>query len=189
VDDGVEVLAGDVTDRASVAALAAGHDAAIHAAAVYGEGTDPDAFFTAAAHALVEGLRSAGVPRLVAIGLSTLVPGADGVRPADAASLPAEYRPFSRAHARGLDILRTQSEGKAVADARALDWAWLAPAGDFDHEGGRAGRYAIRPHGDPSARISYADFAIALLDEIDAPVGTSFHRHMQVAIAQDPVVA
>jgi hypothetical protein len=189
VDDGVEVLAGDVTDPASVAALAAGHDAAIHSAAVYGEGTDPDAFFTAAAQALVGGLRSAGVPRLVAIGLSTLVPGADGVRPVDAESFPAEYRSFSRAHATGLDILRTEPEANAVVDAPGLDWVWLAPAGDFDREGGRTGRYAIRAHGDPSARISYSDFAIALLDEIDAPAGTSFPHHMQVAVAQDPVVA
>jgi hypothetical protein len=189
VDDAVKVLAGDVTDRASVASLAAGHDAAIHAAAVYGEGTDPDAFFTTAAHALVEGLGAAGVPRLVAVGLSTLVPDADGVRPADAPSFPAEYRPFSWAHAKGLDILRTQSEAKGVGDARGMDWVWLAPAGDFDHEGGRTGHYTIRPHGDPSARISYPDFAIALLDEIDATTGSSFHRHMQVAVAQDPVVA
>ena len=123
------------------------------------------------------------------VGLSTLVPGADGVRPVDAASFPAEYRPFSSAHAAGLGILPAQSEAKAVADARVLDWVWLVPAGDFDHEGGRTGRYTIRPHSDPSARISYADFAIALLDEIDAPAGPSFHRHVQVAVARDPVVA
>jgi hypothetical protein len=189
VDDGVGVLAGDVTDRVSVAALAAGHDAAIHAAAVYGEGTDPDAFFTAAAHALAEGLGSVGVPRLVAVGLSTLLPGVDGIRPVDAASFPAEYLSFSWAHATGLDSLRAQSEAKRVGDTRGMDWVWLAPAGDFDHEGGRTGHYTIRPHGDPSARVSYPDFAIALLDEIDAPTDTSFHRHMQVAIAQDPAAA
>ena len=74
-DSGARVAAGDVTDVADVAALAAGHDAAIHAAAVYGAGTDPDAFFTGAAHALVNGLRQAGVDRLVAVGLSALLPG------------------------------------------------------------------------------------------------------------------
>lgn len=41
--DGVRVVAGDVTDAVSVAELAPGHDAAIHAVAVYGEGTDPGA--------------------------------------------------------------------------------------------------------------------------------------------------
>ena len=184
-DDGVDVLAGDVTDPASVAALAAGRGAAIHAAAVYGEGTDPDAFFTAAAHALVDGLGAAGVRRLVAIGLSTLVPGADGVRPMDAAAFPAEYRPFSLAHAAGLDVLRTRSEAGDGAGTPTLDWVSLAPAGDFDHEheDARGGRYSFRPHGDPSARISYADFAIALLDEIDPSAGVTPHHRVQVAVA------
>jgi hypothetical protein len=184
VDDGVDVLAGDVTDPASVAALAAGHDGAIHAAAVYGEGTDPDAFFPAAAHALVDGLGVAGVGRLVAIGLSTLVPGPDGVRPVDGTAFPTEYRPFSLAHAAGLDVLRTRSEAVAAAGTAALDWVWLAPAGDFDHEheDARTGRYTFRGHGDASARISYADFAIALLDEIDGPSGVAPHHRIQVAV-------
>lgn len=189
-DNGVEVLAGDVTDPASVATLAAGHDAAIHAAAVYAEGTDPGAFFPAAAHALVDGLAAAGVGRLVAIGLSTLVPGADGIRPVDGAAFPAEYRPFSLAHAAGLDVLRTRTEAvagagaSAGAGAAALDWVWLAPAGDFDHEheDARTGRYSFRRHGDASARISYADFAIALLDEIDAPNGVTPHHRVPVAV-------
>jgi uncharacterized protein len=183
-DRGVDVLAGDVTDPASVAALAAGHGAAIHAAAVYGEGTDPDAFFASAAHALVDGLAAAGVRRLVAIGLSTLVPGADGVRPVDAAAFPAQYRPFSLAHADGLDVLRTRSEAAAVAGTPVLDWVSLAPAGDFDHEheDARTGRYSFREHGDPAARISYADFAIALLDEIGAPNGVTPHHRVQVAV-------
>ncbi|GGV63542.1 hypothetical protein GCM10010277_69690 [Streptomyces longisporoflavus] len=33
----------------------------------------------------------------------------------------------------------------------------------------RAGRYSLRESGDMMARISYDDFAIALLDEIEAP--------------------
>lgn len=158
----VRLVAGDVTDAAGISVLAAGHDAAIHAAAVYGEGTDPDAFFRDAAEALIKGLRSAGVPRLIAIGLSTLVPGADGVRPVDSADFPAEYRPFSLAHAGGLEVLR------AAAAGQPLDWAWIAPAGDFDHDAGRTGRYVMRPCGDPAARISYPDFAIALLDAADS---------------------
>ena len=39
---------------------------------------------------------------------------------------------------------------------------------DFDHEGTRTGRYRTAP-ADAASRISYADFAIAVLDEIDDP--------------------
>ncbi|AIJ25602.1 NmrA family protein [Amycolatopsis methanolica 239] len=42
--DGVELVAGDVTDTVSVAALVKDQDAVISAAAVYGASTDPHAF-------------------------------------------------------------------------------------------------------------------------------------------------
>lgn len=106
--------------------------------------------------------------------MAILVFGPDGVRPVDAASFPAEYRPFSLAHAGGFEILQGH------ADEQGLDWVWLAPAGDFDHGAGRTGRYVVRPHGDPSARVSYADFAIALLNQIDPPADAATH-HRTVA--------
>ncbi|WP_116205708.1 NAD(P)-dependent oxidoreductase [Amycolatopsis circi] len=162
-----EVVAGDVTNAADVVALSAGHDAAINAAAVYGEGTDPDAFFTGAARALVTGLPQAGVGRLVAVGLSALLPTADGTRALD--SGPAEFRPFCLAHAAGLEVLRAEGAG--------LDWVYVSPVGDFDHEGDRSGRYEIGERFDFSAKISYADFAVALLDEIENP------RHLRVHLA------
>ncbi len=127
-DPRARLLAGDVTDPALVAERARGHAAAVHAAAVHGEGTDPDTFFPAAARALISGLREAAVPRLVAIGLSTLLPDADGLRP-------------------------------------------------VDHGGARTGGYTILDHGEPTARISYPDFAVALLDEADTP------RHHRVLVS------
>jgi putative NADH-flavin reductase len=77
----------------------------------------------------------------------------------DEPGYPNEYRSFYLGHAAGLEELR----------ACDLDWAYVAPAGDFDHAGERTGAYAVADHGDPASRISYADFAIALLDEVDAP--------------------
>ncbi|MBN6057269.1 NAD(P)H-binding protein [Nonomuraea sp. RK-328] len=156
-DDGVRVVAGDVTDVADVAALAAGHDAAINAAVVL----TPETFFTSASHALIKGLRQAGVGRLVAVGLSALLPGPDGTRLLDMPGFPAEFRPFCLAHAAGLEVLR--------AEGGTLDWVYVSPVGDFDHEGERTGRYEIGEHGDLTARISYADFALVLLDEAETP--------------------
>jgi uncharacterized protein len=170
-DGGVRITAGDVTDAADVAALAAGHDAAINTAAVYGAGTDPKAFFTSAAHALIKGLRQAGVNRLVTVGLASLLPGPDGTRLLDMPGFPAEFRPFCLAHAAGLEALRVVGG--------TLDWVYVSPAGDFDHEGERTGHYEIRAHGDATARISYADFALVLLDEAETP---RHHRsHLAVA--------
>ncbi|MER7791009.1 NAD(P)H-binding protein [Streptomyces sp. NPDC097640] len=156
-DDGVRIAAGDVTDMADVAALAAGHDAAINTAAAIA----PETFFTSAAHALIKGLRQAGVDRLVAVGLASLLPGPDGTRLLDMPGFPAEFRPFCLAHADGLEVLR--------AEGATLDWVYISPVGDFDHEGERTGHYEIREHGDTAARVSYADFALVLLDEAEAP--------------------
>ncbi|MFI6484480.1 NAD(P)-dependent oxidoreductase [Nonomuraea sp. NPDC050663] len=151
----------DVRDPRPVAAVAAGHDAVINAAAVYGEGTDPAAFFPAAARALLTGLAEAGVPRLVSVGLAVVKPGPDGVRLMDSPGFPAEFLPFCLAHASGLDVLRAEGD--------ALDWLYLAPVGDFDAEGERTGHYTVGEYGDMAARISHADFAIALVDEALAP--------------------
>jgi hypothetical protein len=152
---GVRVVAGDVTDAARVAELAAGHSAVISAAAVYGAGTDPESFFVESARAL-SGLHV----RLVVVGLSSLLADDSGTLLIDAPGFPADFRSFCLAHDAGLDVLRG-TEG--------LDWLYVSPAGDFDHEGARQGRYGLSAHGDASSRITYADFAIALIDEIETP--------------------
>lgn len=153
----MRLVSGDITDADRVAAVAAGHDAAISAAADLA--ADPHDFFTTSARALVDGLRKAAVQRLVMVGLASVLPGKTGGPLMDEPGYPNEYRSFMLGHAAGLDVLR----------AADLDWLYVAPAGDFDHEGGRLGHYEIPEWADASARISYADFAIALLDEIDTP--------------------
>ncbi|MCX4735803.1 NAD(P)-dependent oxidoreductase [Streptomyces sp. NBC_01363] len=161
----VRVVAGDVTDTASIEHVAAAHDAAISAAADLS--VPPHEFFTASSRALTTGLAEAGVHRLVVVGLSSVMPGASGAPLMDEPGYPDEYRSFSLGHAAGLDELRRCD----------LDWAYVAPAGDFDHEGTRTGRYRIAEHGDPASRITYADLAIALIDEIEAP------RHHRAAVS------
>ncbi|MFC6016412.1 NAD(P)-dependent oxidoreductase [Plantactinospora solaniradicis] len=156
--DGVHVEAGDVTDPDGVARLADGHDAAI--SAVYDAGAEPGAFFTGAARALVDGLPKAGADRLIVVGLASLLADASGVALMDAPGYPQEYRSFFLGHAAGAAVFSTATT--------ELDWLIVSPAGDFDHGGARTGRYRTAP-GDAASRITYPDFAIALLDEIDAP--------------------
>jgi putative NADH-flavin reductase len=162
---GANVVAGDVIDAVSVERAAAGQDAAISAAVDLS--VPPHDFFTESSRALATGLAKAGARRLVVVGLASVLPGASGAPLMDEPGYPNEYRSFYLGHAAGLDELRTCD----------LDWAYIAPAGDFDHDGTRAGRYRIAGHGDPADRITYADFAIALLDEIEDP------RHRRAAVS------
>ncbi|MEU5883727.1 NAD(P)H-binding protein [Spirillospora sp. NPDC047279] len=163
---GLSVVAGDVLDAASVAKAAAGTDAAIVAAADLS--IPARDFFGRAARAVGTGLAEAGVRRVVYVGIASLLPGKDGVALLDDPGFPAEHREFSLGHAAGLEALRETS----------LDWLYISPAGDFDHDGERAGSYRLTDHGDWESRLSYPDFAIALLDEIDEPA----HRGVHLAI-------
>lgn len=179
-EEGLDVRAGDLTDASAVAALVAGQDAVIAAAAVYGDGTDPRAMFVDSAHALLGGLGRAGVGRLVVVGLSALLPDAAGVRLMDAPEFPAEFREFCLGHQAGFEVLRGYGRGSGPG----VDWLYLSPAGDFDHSGPRKGGYTVAAHYDSAATLSYDDFAIALLDEIDTPRHHGVHLAVTDAVPE-----
>jgi putative NADH-flavin reductase len=168
--DGVHVVVGDVTDGDGVARAAAGHDAAI--SAVFDPAAPPDALYTGAARALLTGLARAEVTRLLVVGLSSVLTTEDGVALMDTPGYPQEYRSFYLAHAAGTQALR--------ASATGLDWLVVSPAGDFDHVGARTGRYRAAP-ADAASRISYADLAVALIDEIDTPRHHQTHLGVEAA--------
>jgi putative NADH-flavin reductase len=159
-------VAGDVTDAGRIAELAVGYDAVI--AGVYDGGSDPGEFFPRAARALVEGLEKAGVRRLVWVGLASILPTADGTVLMDTDGYPREYRSFFLSHQAALDVFAASS----------LDWVSIAPTGDFDHaDPFRKGSYRVAP-ADAQELISYADFAVALVDEVDHPK----HHHTAIGV-------
>ena len=159
--DGVTLVAGDVTRADSVARAAARHDAAINAAVRLDV---PSAeFFVSGAHALLDGLGRAGTGRLVLVGIGTTLATADGTLVHDTPGFPAEGRAFSLGHAAELEVFQ-------AADTE-IDWLILAPPPVvLDDEAPRTGRYRIGGHQvlDGGA-FSYADLAVALVDEIETP--------------------
>ena len=169
--DGVSVVRGDVTEVGSVREVAGEAVGAVHAVSPFSgpeqgfDSLDPG-FFLKAADALLEGLASAGVRRLVAVGLFANLLGADG-RPVmdDPSAFPPAIRPFALAHTAGLRRLREAGEGTAV------DWVMLTPAGGLEQDGPRTGCHRLGaervPEGAPG--LSYADLAVAVLDEIETP--------------------
>ncbi|HLL68478.1 MAG TPA: NAD(P)H-binding protein [Micromonosporaceae bacterium] len=166
--DGVHLVSGDVTDADSVARVAAGHDAAI--SAVYDPTARVEQFYTAAAAALLDGLARTGVTRLLVVGLASVLTTAHGIALMDTPGYPQEYRSFYLAHAAGVQALRHATTG--------VDWLVVSPAGDFDHSGVRTGRYRAAM-ADAVSRISHADLAVALMDEIDSPKHHRTHVGME----------
>ncbi|MFI1015182.1 NAD(P)-dependent oxidoreductase [Streptomyces sp. NPDC020965] len=169
--DGVTVVRGDVTDRASVAAVAVGARAAINATARLDMASEE--FFVAAARALVAGLTEAGVPRLIAVGIAATLETSPGVRVMDAPDFPAPHRLFSQGHAAEWETLRET--------AGPLDWLMVCPPMELGADVPRTGRYRTAPGRliDGGGRIAHADLAVALLDEIERPR----HHRIQLAVA------
>ena len=82
----------------------------------------------------------------------------------DVPDFPAEYLPIAEAMGAGLVIYR---------QATAVNWTYISPAAEFDAEGPRTGTYTLagevfQVNAQGESYISYADFALALLDEIEA---------------------
>ncbi|WP_026413740.1 NAD(P)-dependent oxidoreductase [Actinomadura oligospora] len=160
----VAYVRGDITDADAVARLSQGRDAVVNAAADLS--VDPGEHFPAANRALL----ASQAPRVIAVGLGAYLEAATGPTWMDLPDFPSEFRPFCEGHLAGVDVLRKGGDG--------LDWLVLSPSGDFDHEAGRTGEYHEAP-GSPSSRISLADFAIAVLDQIDAPTRTRVHMGVE----------
>ncbi|WP_436791219.1 NAD(P)-dependent oxidoreductase [Yinghuangia sp. YIM S10712] len=174
--DRVDVVTGDILDAGSVAAVVAGHDAVVNAA--YQADKAPADFFGGAARALIAGLASARVERLVVIGIGTCLEVQPGVAVHDTPGFPEEGRTFSLGHQAELDVLRAEGDG--------VDWLVLAPPPVvLDAEAERTGKYriggpALLPHeGEGEQTFSYADVAVAVVDEIETPK----HHRVLAAIA------
>lgn len=79
------------------------------------------------------------------------------------ADFPEAYKPLAEAMAKALGELRSRED---------VDWTYLSPAADFQAEGERTGSYLLggeeffcNDRGE--SVISYADYAIAMVDEIE----------------------
>lgn len=160
VNEKLTVVKGDAADAESVAKTVAGHDAAISAVGPTGADTD-QGFLVKVAHSLINGLKKAGVSRLVVVGGAGSLEVAPGVQLVDAPVFPAAWRGIALAHRDSLDVFRT-------AD---LDWTYISPAA-YIEPGERTGRYRkgttqLITDEQGNSRISIPDYAIALLDEVE----------------------
>lgn len=144
----------DVNDGDALHAALAGHDAVLSAAN----------FSTLPAAAIIEPVKKSGVKRLLFVGGagSLLLP--DGSKVIDSPDFPPAYKSEASAGGVYLDTLRKET---------ALDWTFLSPSAEFVL-GERTGTFRLgKDHLLVSAEgrswITFADFAIAMLDEVEHP--------------------
>ena len=80
----------------------------------------------------------------------------------DGADFPEVFKPLASAMAKALGELRQRNDVK---------WTYISPAGDFQADGERTGKYLLGGeeltlNSKGESVISYADYAIAMIDEV-----------------------
>lgn len=172
VDPRVTLVQGDATDPASVASMARGADAVVTSVSPRPGSTGNAPRLVDVARAAIAGVRQAGVKRLIAVGGAASLEVAPGVALLDTPDFPELYRDEAT---QGRDSLKVYRE-----EADELDWTFISPA-IVIQPGERTGRYrttddTILFDENGQSVISYEDYAVALLDELENPrhVGRRF---------------
>ena len=93
---------------------------------------------------------------------------------ADGPDFPDIFKPLAAAMAKALDELRQRTDVK---------WTYISPAGDFQAEGERTGKYILGGeeltlNSKGESIISYADYAIAMVDK--AVKGNNIQKRISV---------
>lgn len=162
---GLTVVAADALDAAQVGAAVAGHDAVVSA---YNPGwSEPQIhdLFLQGTRAIVEGVKQAGLKRLLVVGGAGSLFVAPGVQLVDTPPFPAEYKQGALAAREALNRLKQET---------SLDWSFVSPPIALA-PGERTGHYRtgldnlLPGVGDAPAGISVADLAVAIVDELETP--------------------
>lgn len=94
----------------------------------------------------------------------------------DTPDFPAAFKPLANSMGKALDMLRTRND---------VQWVYISPAADFQAEGERVGSYELAGeeftvNATGESHISYADYAIAVVDEIVQPT----HQQARISVYQ-----
>lgn len=151
---GMSATVGDVTKPDALLPLLKGHDVII--SALRSEGSDPQQ--------LIDLVRRSGVKRYLVVGGAASLEIAPGQILLNAPNFPPAYKAEASAAKAFLDTLRNVTD---------LDWTFLSPSAFFG-PGERTGKFRLGDNTlltapDGKSSISYEDYAMAMLDEVETP--------------------
>jgi len=150
---GVSPAKGDLFDDAALGRVLAGRDAVI--SSVRFVMSDP--------HRLLNAVRASGVKRHLVVGGAGSLEVAPGVKLMDTPTFPAAAKPEATKGAEFLELLRREHD---------LDWTFVSPSAVFG-PGERTGTFRLGTDqlltNEKGSSISYEDFAIAFVDELETP--------------------
>jgi hypothetical protein len=158
------IYEGNVTDTAKLAEAIKGHNAVIvsHGSAPTDPKIGPNTIL--AANSIIDALREAGIKRVFWVGGAGSLFNSEGKRVFDAMELPAWARSAIWSMAALLMHLQTIED---------LDWSFLSPARMIG-PGKRTGTFRLGLDelvvgADGNSSISYEDYAVAAINELENP--------------------
>ncbi|MEP9818922.1 NAD(P)-dependent oxidoreductase [Staphylococcus xylosus] len=119
-----------------------------------------------AGRSLIEALKGTDTRIIVVGGAGSLyVDEQQTIKLIDTSEFPEIFLPTAKGQGRNLQDLK---------DSKGIIWTFLSPSADFNAEGIRTGSYQsgkdnLLVNSKGNSYISYSDFAIAILDEIENP--------------------
>lgn len=132
-----------------------------------------------AGRVLIEALKAVPSTRLIVVGGagSLFVDEAKTTRVMETPDFPKEY------------LATAQNQGKNLEDLQqstGIQWTFISPSAFFDPQGKRTGAYQkgkdhLLVNAKGQSYVSYADFAIAVLDEIENPQ----HRNERFRVSSE----
>lgn len=155
---------GDIYNADEVARLVAGHDAVISA---FNPGwSDPDIYNqqVKGTEAIINGVKKAGVRRVLWVGGAGGLEVKPGVHAVDTPEFPKDWKQGSLATREALNLLRKES---------SLDWSYLSPSADLS-PGQRTGKFRLGKDqllldANGQSRISVEDYAMTMINEVEKP--------------------
>ena len=165
-NENLTVLAVDATDVEALSKVVAGKDAVISA---YNPGWGNPRLYEEILEnypKIIEGVKKAGVQRLLVVGGAGVLYVQPGVRLMDSGTLPAELMPAVKGEGElFLNVLSKEND---------IDWVYFAPPANLGNmsKGVRTGKYCLGTDtlladekGD--SFISVEDYAVAMIDELE----------------------
>lgn len=166
-NDHVNPVTADVADVDAIAKIAEGKDAIISA---YNPGwANPDIARLIETNypRILQAAKKSGVKRLLIVGGAGTLFCAPGLRVVDSGAIPESImggvRPLGDFY---LNVLTKEKD---------IDWVFFSPAGAFDNEGSRTGKFRLGKDDlivDPATKTSHIsadDYAVAMVDELEKP--------------------
>jgi putative NADH-flavin reductase len=160
----VKWVKADALDTEKLATVLKDHDAVISAFGIDWEKPETYHLFGDIARSVIAAAKKAGVKRLINVGGAGSLEVAPGIQLVDTASFPEAWKTGADEQRKSLEVFRKEKD---------LEWTFFSPAIMIE-PGPRTGKFRLgkdNPVFDEkgNSTISYDDYAIALIDELENP--------------------